>query len=87
MFAFSIWHLVVLFVVLGLPVLIGVLVWLVIRSNGRAEAARRAAAPPPPLPPAAPVETRLRALEDLRAQGLIEQAEYARRREQILAGL
>lgn len=84
---FSIWHFVVLFVVLGLPVLVGVLVWLVIRSNRRAETARRAATPPPPLPPAASVETRLRALEALRAQGLVDQAEYERRRQQILAEL
>lgn len=87
MFYFSVWHLVILLVVLGLPVLVGVLVWLVIRSNRRAETARRAATPPPPLPPAASVETRLRALEALRAQGLIDQAEYVHRRERILAEL
>lgn len=88
MFGFSIWHFVILFVLLALPVLVGAVVWLAMRANRRTEAARRAASPPsPPLPPAASVETRLRALEALRAQGLIDPEEYARRRQQILADL
>ncbi|MBB5940754.1 MULTISPECIES: SHOCT domain-containing protein [Xanthomonas] len=80
---FSIWHWLVLLVMLGVPLLIGVVVWLAIRAQRR----RPAAAAPPPLPPAASVEQRLRALEQLKAQGLIDAAEYARRREQILAAL
>ena len=87
MFAFSVWHLVILLVVLALPVLVLAVVWLAMRADRRARMSQRAAAPPPPLPPAASVEARLRALEALRAQGLIDQAEYAHRREQILADL
>ncbi|WP_420007355.1 SHOCT domain-containing protein [Xanthomonas sacchari] len=79
---FSIWHWLVLMVMLGIPLLIGVVVWMTIRAQRR-----RPAAVAPPLPPAASVEQRLRALEQLKAQGLIDAAEYARRREQILATL
>lgn len=80
---FSIWHWLVLMVMLGIPLLIGVVVWMAIRAQRR----RPAAVAAPPLPPAASVEQRLRALEQLQAQGLIDTAEYARRREQILAAL
>ncbi|MEB1530678.1 SHOCT domain-containing protein [Xanthomonas sp. WHRI 7945] len=86
MFDLSVWHLVILLVVLALPVLVLAVVWLAMRADRRARMSQRAAAPPP-LPPAASVEARLRALEALRAQGLIDQAEYAHRREQILADL
>ncbi|MDQ1093740.1 cytoskeletal protein RodZ [Xanthomonas sacchari] len=78
---FSIWHWLVLLVVLAFPLLIGVVVWLAIRAQWR----RPPAAPPPPVPPTASVEQRLRVLEQLKAQGLIDTAEYARRREQILS--
>ncbi|KMM75519.1 hypothetical protein ACP93_11365 [Xanthomonas sp. NCPPB 1128] len=80
---FSIWHWLVLLVVLAFPLLIGVVVWLAIRAQRR----RPAVAPPPPLPAAASMEQRLRALEQLKAQGLIDGAEYARRRAQILDAL
>ncbi|WP_058363892.1 SHOCT domain-containing protein [Xanthomonas translucens pv. undulosa] len=83
MFGFSIWHLVIMSVLLALPVLVFALVWLAMRADRRAQASRRAAAPPPL--PAASAEMRLRALEALRAQGLVDQAEYERRRQQILA--
>ncbi|CTP89987.1 SHOCT domain-containing protein [Xanthomonas graminis] len=86
MVGFSIWHLVIMSVLLALPVLVCAAVWLAMRDDRRAQASQRAAAPPP-LPPAASVEMRLRALEALRAQGLVDQAEYERRRQQILAGL
>jgi len=86
MFDFSIWHFVIMLVLLAVPVLVFAAVWLAMRADRRAQASRRAAAPPP-LPPAASVETRLRALEALRAQGLVDQAEYERRRQQILADL
>ncbi|WIH03854.1 hypothetical protein KHF85_13370 [Xanthomonas translucens pv. graminis] len=81
MFGFSIWHLVIMSVLLALPVLVFAAVWLAMRADRRAQASRNAAAPPPlPLPPAASVEMRLRALEALRAQGLVDQAESERRR-------
>jgi hypothetical protein len=86
MFDFSIWHFVIMLVLLALPVVVFVAVWLAMRADRRAQAARQAAVPPP-LPPAASVEARLRALEALRAQGLVDQAEYERRRQQILADL
>ncbi|WP_295953274.1 SHOCT domain-containing protein [uncultured Xanthomonas sp.] len=79
---FSIWHWFILLVLLALPLLIGMVVWLAIRAQRR-----RPAAAPPPLPSAGSVEQRLRALEQLKAQGLIDAAEYTRRREQILAAL
>ncbi|MET0548658.1 MAG: hypothetical protein ABW002_05215 [Xanthomonas sp.] len=80
---FSIWHWLVLLVMLAVPLLIGVVVWLAVRSQRR----RPAVAAPPPLPSTVSVEQRLRALQDLQAQGLIDAAEYAHRREQILATL
>lgn len=80
---FSIWHWLILLVVLAIPLLIGGVVWLAIRAQRR----RPAAAAPPPLPPVDSVELRLRALEQLKAQGVIDAAEYTRRREQILAAL
>ncbi|MCI2244030.1 MULTISPECIES: SHOCT domain-containing protein [Xanthomonas] len=80
---FSIWHWLVLLVVLAFPLLIAVVVWLAIRAQRR----RPAAAAPPPLPPTASVEQRLRALEQLKTQGLIDAAEHARRRAEILATL
>jgi len=86
MFDFSIWHFVIMLVLLALPVVVFAAVWLAMRADRRAQASRRAAAPPP-LPPTASVETRLRALEALRTQGLVDQAEYERRRQQILADL
>lgn len=79
---FSIWHFVILLVVLAVPVLVFAAVWLAMRRNQRAQAARHVATSPPPS-----VEERLRALEALRAQGLVDQAEYERRRQQILADL
>jgi hypothetical protein len=81
---FSIWHLVILLVMLGVPLLIGAVVWWAIRANRRPPAAAQAA--PPPLPSAS-VEHRLRELDALKAQGLIDPAEYADRRERILATL
>ncbi|OAX55579.1 SHOCT domain-containing protein [Xanthomonas graminis] len=86
MFFFSIWHSVILFVVLAQPLLVFAAVWLAMRADRRAQASPRAAAPPP-LPPAASGEARLRALQALRAQGLVDPKEYERRRQQILAGL
>lgn len=82
---FSIWHWLVLLVVFAFPLLIGVVVWLAIRAQRRRPAV--AAPPPLPLPPAASMEQRLRALEQLKVQGLIDGAEYARRRAQILDAL
>ncbi|CTP84521.1 hypothetical protein A6R71_13710 [Xanthomonas translucens pv. arrhenatheri] len=82
MFGFSIWHLVIMSVLLALPVLVFAAVWLAMRADRRAQASRNAATPPPP---AASVEMWLRTLEALRAQGLVDQAEYERRRQQILA--
>lgn len=80
---FSIWHFVILLVVLAVPVVVFAAVWLAMRRNRRTQAAQHAAAPPQ----APSVEARLRALEALRAQGLVDQAEYERRRQQILADL
>lgn len=81
---FSIWHFVILLVMLGFPLLIGAVVWWAIRANRRPPSAAQAA--PPPLPSAS-VEQRLRELDALKEQGLIDQAEYADRRERILAAL
>lgn len=80
---FSIWHFVILSVVLAVPVVVFAAVWLAMRRNQRAQAARHVTTSPPP----PSVEERLRALEALRAQGLVDQAEYERRRQQILADL
>lgn len=82
---FSIWHAVVLLVLLGFPVLIGVVVWLAVRARRRGHPSAAAGLAPPPLPPAATVEARLRALDDLHARGVIDQAEYERQRQAILA--
>ncbi|HKO55430.1 MAG TPA: SHOCT domain-containing protein [Thermoanaerobaculia bacterium] len=41
--------------------------------------------PPKPLPPTESVETRMAKLNDLRSKGLIDDAEYAERRQQIVS--
>jgi hypothetical protein len=77
---FSIRHWLVLLVILGFPLLIGVVAWLAVRAQRRP----LVAAAPPPLALAVSVEQRLRALAELKAQRLIDADEYARRREQSL---
>ncbi|MBN6151475.1 SHOCT domain-containing protein [Xanthomonas sp. AmX2] len=83
----SIWHALVLLVLLGFPVLIGVVVWLAVRARRHSHPSMVAGSAPPPLPPAATVEARLRTLEDLHARGVIDQAEYERQRQAILAAV
>lgn len=85
MFVFSIWHGLILLVLIGFPVLLGVVVWLAVRARQSPPSSATPGSAPPPLPPAATVEARLRTLEDLHARGVIDQAEYERQRQAILA--
>jgi hypothetical protein len=82
MFAFSIWHLIVLVLVVAIPIAAVILiVALVNRGN------RQPAPPGAPPPIERGVEARLRDLDALRARGVVTEAEYAERRAAILQSL
>lgn len=74
----SIWHAAVLLVLLAVPVGIGLLVWLLVRASRRKAAPVAADTSP---------SSRLKALDELRAQGLVSSDEYEQRRSAILASV
>ena len=72
---FSIWHwLSLLFLFAVAASLVGLIVWLAMRSSKA------------PGNPVANAHKRLQQLEDLRAQGLISDEEYARQRAAVVTG-
>ncbi len=74
--AFSIWHWLILLCVFALAAaIVGLIVWLTVRASRKTGG------------PAATVQSRLQQLDALRAQGLISDAEHARQRAAIVAGL
>ncbi len=73
---FSIWHwLILLFLFAIAASLVGLIVWFAKRSSTA------------PGNPVANAQKRLQQLEELRAQGLISNEEYARQRAAIVTGL
>ncbi|SEM23068.1 Short C-terminal domain-containing protein [Pseudoxanthomonas sp. GM95] len=82
----SIWHWIVVLIVLGIPVAIGLIVWLVIRATKRQVPAGTQAHCQMMVPHATP-EQRLNALQDLYAKGLINEAEYTAQRTAILQAI
>jgi len=73
---FSIWHwLILLFLFAVAASLVGLIVWFAKRSSKA------------PGSPVANAQKRLQQLEELRAQGLISNEEYARQRAAIVTGL
>jgi cytoskeletal protein RodZ len=83
--SFSIWHWIIVLVFLSLPLVIGLVVWLIIRA-----VRKNAPAPPSSVPSGSntsrgSTESRLQQLADLKAKGLITQAEYERQRSAIIA--
>jgi hypothetical protein len=60
-------------------VIVGVLLYM-----DRKKRASQLSSPPPPLPS---TQVRLQELESLKAQGLVSEAEYQEKRQQILGGL
>lgn len=84
--SFSIWHWIILLLVLGIPAtLVGLLVWLAARGSGKSA---RAAMPVPSRPPPLPsTGARLQELATLKSQGLISEAEYEQKRAALLDDL
>jgi hypothetical protein len=81
--SFSIWHWLIVLVLLGglMVVVIGA-IWAIARRFGGAPAPTAAHAPAP-----RPAPARLAELAELKAQGLISEAEYAEKRREIVKGL
>lgn len=84
----SIWHLIVVIFILGVPAAIGSIIWLVVRAS-KAPASAGAPAMPAALPPSArpSVEARLQELAALKSKGLITGDEYDRQRSAILSDI
>lgn len=88
---FSIWHWIIVLFVLGTCAgVVGLIVWLAVRTS-RPPKAPPAMPDPRPTPIESPVESaiesRLRELDGLKAKGLVSDAEYEQRRAAILDSL
>lgn len=84
----SIWHLLVLMVLLGIPAaIVGGIVWWVAHALRRATARGADASPRVPAERQPSAASRLKELASLKAGGLITEAEYERRRAAIVDGL
>lgn len=85
---FSIWHWIILFGTLAVPVFIGLMIWLIVRATRKPTALSR---PTGPLAAqssqASSAEARLRELDSLRSKGLITDLEYEQRRSSILSDI
>lgn len=80
---FSIWHWIIVLIVISIPVGIGLVIWLVVR------AARKPATPsqtpvPASIPQQPSAELRLQELASLRSKGLITDSEYEQQRSEVL---
>ncbi len=76
---FSIWHWLIIFLVIGIPfAILGTVVWLIIRAT------RKSALPAIRIASALTPEARLEELFNLRSKGLISLAEYEQQRTAIL---
>jgi hypothetical protein len=84
--SFSILHwILVLFFLVVPAAILGLIIWLATRASGRRPASTARAVPPaiPPLSQAS-VKSRLQALDDLKAKGLVTDVEYDQQRASIL---
>ena len=86
---FSLWHLLVVLLIVAVPLLaIALTVWLVVRLT---KASRRTSpidgGPPAIAPSTARAEQRLQELASLRAKGLISDAEYEDHRNAVLSDI
>ena len=81
--SFSIWHLIIVLIVLSIPVGIGLVIWLIVRAAGKPTA------PPGSMVsasafPRASAEARLQELASLRSKDLITDSEYDQQRSAVL---
>ena len=87
--SFSLWHWIIVLFIVCIPVaIIGLIVWLVVRTSKRPVAPASVTAPPPlPAFVRSSVESRLQGLTDLKGKGLITDTEYEQQRASILRGV
>ena len=81
--SFSIWHWIIVLIVLAIPFAIGLVIWLIVRAAEKPAAASRStvavSASPQPS-----VEARLQELASLRSKDLITDSEYEQHRSAVL---
>ena len=84
--SFSLWHWIILFLMIVVPVLVvGLIVWLIVRLSKRKGAPLGERIDPVmTASTASHPDIRLRQLQELKDQGLISHTEYERKRAQIL---
>jgi hypothetical protein len=80
---FSLWHWIIVLFILAIPIVIGLIIWLVVRA-ARRPAATSTVVPPPSAIHRSSAESRLRELADLKAKGLVTDTEYEDQRATIL---
>ena len=86
--SFSIWHWLILLLLLAVPVvLIGGLVWLIAHLSRRKPTSMPHAPPAPAVTPPESEDVRLRKLHALLEQGHITRDEYERQRAAIISGV
>lgn len=84
----SIWHWIIVFFILAIPVAIGLIIWLIFRAPKRPPSTTRSTAPPAnPAFQHPSAEARLQELASLRSKGLITDSEYEQQRSVILRGV
>ena len=84
---FSLWHWIIMLVIIGIPaLLVGVVIWLIARCSRRSG---NAAATTHTIPSSAsqPVASRLQELAKLNSAGLLTDTEFERKRAEILESL
>lgn len=87
--SFSLWHWLIVLFMLAIPLgVVFFIVWLVNRTSKSSRSAAGAyGAPLVELPRTGTSEARLLELSDLRVKGLVTEAEYERKRAEILGGV
>ena len=81
--SFSLWHWIIVLFILAIPIVIGLIIWLVVRA-ARRTAATSTVAPPSSAIHRSSAESRLHELADLKAKGLVTDTEYEEQRATIL---
>lgn len=88
--AFSIWHWIIVLIILSVPAFVGLVIWLVVRAVARSSASASASAPASQVAPVSsrpPAEARLQELASLRSKGLLTDEEYERQRAVVIRGV